>query len=207
MTGGGYKDGRLLGSVVRWYKSVDTDTAILGKDGKKVSLSDNAVPVMDLPEVSLDELHDLDYNHYIAEAEKILADITQPKVQGKNLKANWFVRLGYAPAPLNHAGKTLFTGDFSNCGGIGTQTGERVGLIQYDHTTYKVNGQGWPSSYKLVSKKLGVDIKFGEVIPINEEVEVSDFPIDLEGKLFSELSKPQQGKITALGNPQRPLHQ
>lgn len=67
--GGAVKDGEYVGKVCRWYYSTDTSTAIHYKtNNNKVPKSDNAIPLMDLP----DKLpHDMDYQWYINEAEKI----------------------------------------------------------------------------------------------------------------------------------------
>lgn len=70
VTGGGYKDGEFLGKAVRWYYSNETDEPIIyAKNGKKVSKSVGAKPMMLLAE----ELpNDLDYDWYIEETYKML---------------------------------------------------------------------------------------------------------------------------------------
>lgn len=71
--GGAVKDGEYLGKAIRWYYAIDqTGEIVYAKSGNKVARSDGAKPLMDLPK----ELPtDIDYNWYIAEAEKILKEI------------------------------------------------------------------------------------------------------------------------------------
>ena len=92
--------------------------------------------------------------------------------------------------------KLIFNDDFSSCEVIGTQTGDRVGLIQYDGVIYRFTESGWPSAYKSAEKKLGVNIKFGGVVDIGELVEIEDFPDQLRDDLFAVLTKGQKEKIT-----------
>ena len=195
VTGGATKDGDYLGSIVRWYLSTDTTTPILNAKGNKVSLSDNGVPLMDIHSLSVDDYPDLDVNYYIGEAEKVLSDISQPKSQGKNLDARRLKGLGFSPAPMNHTGKTIFNDDFSSSSAIGTQTGDRVGLIQYDGVIYRFTESGWPSAYKSAEKKLDVSIKFGGVVDINGQIKIADFPDELRDKLFAVLTNGQKVKI------------
>ena len=195
VTGGATKDGEYLGSIVRWYLSTDTATPILNAKGNKVSLSENGVPLMDIPSLSVDDYPDLDVNYYIGEAEKVLNDITQPKSQGRNLEARWLKTLGFSSAPMTHTGKTVFNDDFSSSETIGTQTGDRVALIQYDGVIYRFTESGWPSAYKSAEKKLGVNIKFGGVVDINGQNKIADFPDQLRDDLFAVLTKAQKGKI------------
>jgi len=197
VTGGATKDGEELGSIVRWYLSTDTTTPILNAKGNKVSLSDNGVPLMDIHSLSVEDYPDLDVNYYIGEAEKVLSDITQLKSQGKNLEARRLKGLGFSPAPMTHTGKTIFNDDFSSSSAIGTQTGDRVGLIQYDGVIYRFTESGWPSAYKSAEKKLDVSIKFGGVVDIGEQTELEDFPDQLRGNLFEVLTKAQKEKITS----------
>jgi len=195
VTGGATKDGEELGSIVRWYLSTDTTTPILNAKGNKVSLSENGIPLMDIDSLSVDDYPDLDVNYYIGEAEKVLDDITQPKSQGKNLEARRLKALRFSPAPMTHTGKTIFNDDFSSSEVIGTQTGERVGLLQYDGIIYRFTESGWPSAYKSAEKKLDVSIKFGGVVDIKDQTEIEDFPGELRDKLFEVLTKAQKGKI------------
>jgi hypothetical protein len=197
VTGGATKDSDYLGSIVRWYLSTDTTTPILNAKGNKVSLSDNGVPLMDIHSLSVEDYPDLDVNYYIGEAEKVLSDITQLKSQGKNLEARRLKGLGFSPAPMTHTGKTIFNDDFSSSEAIGTQTGDRVGLIQYDGVIYRFTESGWPSAYKSAEKKLDVSIKFGGVVDIGEQTELEDFPDQLRGNLFEVLTKAQKEKITS----------
>ena len=91
--------------------------------------------------------------------------------------------------------KLIFNDDFSSCEVIGTQTGDRVGLIQYDGVIYRFTESGWPSAYKSAEKKLDVTIKFGGVVDINGQIKIADFPDELRDKLFAVLTKAQKGKI------------
>lgn len=62
-----------LGKVVRWYRSSKSTTHLeYVKSGNKVPSSDNAMPVMTLPDVFPD---DIDYGYYMAEANALLRDI------------------------------------------------------------------------------------------------------------------------------------
>jgi hypothetical protein len=71
--GGGEKGGKYLGKVVRWYyaKNEAGFIAYVGS-GNKVSKSDGARPLMDLPEEFPD---DVNYNWYIKETKDMLYDI------------------------------------------------------------------------------------------------------------------------------------
>ena len=67
--GGGYKDGKYLGKVVRWYYSIETKTDIVNSNGNTVPLTRGAKPAMDLP----DEFPtDIDYDWYVREAYSML---------------------------------------------------------------------------------------------------------------------------------------
>lgn len=71
--GGGVKDGVYVGKTVRWYYKTGVFSCIQYKDsGNKVPKSDGAWPIMELPD-SLPE--DLNYDWYIAEANKKLFDM------------------------------------------------------------------------------------------------------------------------------------
>ena len=71
--GGGVKDGKYLGKIIRWYYSTEAQGEIISaSSGNKVARSDNGKPCMDLP----DEMpQDVDYDWYIAETYKILEEI------------------------------------------------------------------------------------------------------------------------------------
>ena len=70
--GGGTYKGRELGKVVRWYRGVAGDFIRYKSNGNKVPKSDNAVPIMDLP----DEFpRDIDYLWYVDETARILVDL------------------------------------------------------------------------------------------------------------------------------------
>jgi hypothetical protein len=151
---------------------------------------------MDIHSLSVEDYPDLDVNYYICEAEKVLSDITQPKSQGKNLEARRLKAQGFSPAPMIHIGKTVFKDDFSSSEAIGTQTGGRVGLIQYDGVIYRFTEPGWPSAYKSAEKKLDVSIKFGGVVDMGGQTKIGDFPRELRDNLFEVLTKAQKEKIT-----------
>jgi len=70
--GGGEKNGKYLGKVVRWYypKNEAGFIAYVGS-GNKVGKTDGARPVMDLPDSFPD---DIDYNKYTKEAIEMLYD-------------------------------------------------------------------------------------------------------------------------------------
>jgi hypothetical protein len=76
VSGGAVWRGEYLGKVVRWYRSINSTSYIeYGKGAKlghKVGGSDNAMPLMELP----DELPgDIDYEFYIKEASDLLREI------------------------------------------------------------------------------------------------------------------------------------
>ena len=96
---------------------------------------------------------------------------------------------------MTHTGKAVFNDDFSSSEAIGTQTGDRVGLIQYDGVIYRFTEPRWPSAYKSAEKKLDVNIKFGGVVDIGELVKMEDFPDQLRDDLFAVLTKGQKVKI------------
>jgi hypothetical protein len=71
--GGGVKDGEYLGKVVRWYYAKNESGEIVyAKTGNKVAKSDNAKPIMQLPN---ETPKDINYDWYIKEAESMLCDI------------------------------------------------------------------------------------------------------------------------------------
>lgn len=71
--GGGVKDGKYLGKVVRWYYAKNEKGFIAYKaSGNKVATTDGAKPLMTLPD-SLPT--DINYEWYIEKANKILYDI------------------------------------------------------------------------------------------------------------------------------------
>jgi hypothetical protein len=73
VTGGAVKNGEYLGKNIRWYYAKDEMGEIVyAKSGKKVPRSDGARPLMQLPEQFPD---DVNFDWYIAEAEKMLREI------------------------------------------------------------------------------------------------------------------------------------
>ena len=193
VTGGATKDNQPLGSVVRWYYSTSTTTPMLYvKSGNKVPKSDGAMAVQDLPDCLPG---DIDYSIYIDQANEIIADITVPKKLGMNRDAETLRAQGYSPAPVNHKGKTIYWDDFSSCDEIGTQTGERCGLICIDGTFYIHAEQGWPGAYTAASKKLGFPVQFGGVVSIGDQTEIKVLPSSIKMQLFSVLTKTQNEKL------------
>jgi hypothetical protein len=73
VNGGAHIGGEYLGKVCRWYRSRESRLCIeYVKNGNKVPLSDNAAPLMELP----DEFPaDVDHAYYIAEAHDMLREI------------------------------------------------------------------------------------------------------------------------------------
>lgn len=70
--GGGEKNGKYLGKVVRWYYAKNEAGYIAYVlSGNKVAKTDGAKPAMDLPETFPE---DIDYNWYIREATEMLED-------------------------------------------------------------------------------------------------------------------------------------
>lgn len=76
VTGGAVFRGQYLGKVVRWYRGVNSRDCITYGPGKKlghkVGGSDNAVPLMELPDTLP---RDIDYGFYINEARDLLREI------------------------------------------------------------------------------------------------------------------------------------
>ncbi|WPJ68500.1 hypothetical protein OMDBNIEC_00014 [Salmonella phage STP-SP5] len=72
--GGAVWNGEFLGKVVRWYLSTNEDTPeiIYAASGNRVAGSSGGVPIMTLPEKVPE---DIDYEAYIAKAEKYLEDM------------------------------------------------------------------------------------------------------------------------------------
>ena len=71
--GGAEKDGVFLGKIVRWiYAKKEVGTINYMLSGNKVPSSDNARPLMDMPDTFPE---DLDYDRYISEANDILFDL------------------------------------------------------------------------------------------------------------------------------------
>ncbi len=61
-----------LGSVVRWYWSTDNDPILYASNGKLVSKTTGAKPLMELTDRLPD---DIDYARYIKEARKLASDL------------------------------------------------------------------------------------------------------------------------------------
>ena len=71
--GGAVKDGHYLGKSIRWYYSTLAEGHIINAlNGHQVPKSEGAMPLMDLPKVLP---KDINYEWYIAEAQRILDDI------------------------------------------------------------------------------------------------------------------------------------
>jgi len=71
--GGAVKDGKYLGSTVRWYHTKDPQGEIIyAMSGNRVAMSDGVSPLQDLPDTLPD---DVDFDWYIEEAYNILRDI------------------------------------------------------------------------------------------------------------------------------------
>lgn len=87
VTGGGSWRGGPLGEVVRYYWSTDSDP-ILAPGGRKVAKTDGAKPIMELPDEFPD---DVDYAHYVAEAEELANDmailVREEELMGKRKRA------------------------------------------------------------------------------------------------------------------------
>lgn len=74
VSGGAVWNGEFLGKVVRWYLSTNEETPeiIYAKSGNRVAGSAGGVPIMTLPDAVP---ADIDYDAYIAKAEKYLEDM------------------------------------------------------------------------------------------------------------------------------------
>lgn len=73
VSGGSVKDGEYLGKAIRWYYAAGEQGVIISaKSGNTVPRSQGARPLLELP----NQLpSDIDYDWYIAEAERMLVDI------------------------------------------------------------------------------------------------------------------------------------
>ncbi len=81
--GGGEKNGKYLGKVVRWYYAKNEAGYIAYVlSGNKVAKTDGAKPAMDLPEAFPE---DIDYNWYIKEALEMLEDCGAIKSSSQQL--------------------------------------------------------------------------------------------------------------------------
>lgn len=82
---GAFKDGELIGSMIRWYIGENERDAIYTHDRKRVAGTTGAVPCLDLPDEFPD---DLDYEWYVREAYARLNDIglkvRDPKQAGRS---------------------------------------------------------------------------------------------------------------------------
>lgn len=73
VTGGAVKDGEYLGKSIRWYYAVgETGEIVKALNGNKVGKSDGGKPLLRLPEQFP---HDINYDWYLAESQKILRKI------------------------------------------------------------------------------------------------------------------------------------
>jgi len=73
VNGGAIKDGIELGKAIRWYyHNREIDGIYYKTNGNKVPRSDGAIPLLDLPETFP---NDIDFQWYIAEANKLLNEI------------------------------------------------------------------------------------------------------------------------------------
>lgn len=73
VNGGAIKNDKEIGKVIRWYyQKNELDAIYYANNGNKVPKSDEAIPIMNLPETFLD---DIDYDWYINEANSILSAI------------------------------------------------------------------------------------------------------------------------------------
>lgn len=71
--GGAVKNGEYLGKSIRWYyKQGEEGEIVYADSGNKVPRSEGAQPLMDLPDALP---ADIDYDWYVVEAERMLADI------------------------------------------------------------------------------------------------------------------------------------
>lgn len=81
VTGGAVRDGVYLGKAIRWYYATGTEGEIIyAKSGNKVPRSENAKPVMRMPETFP---NDINYAWYINEAYKMLSEAGYPVNMGE----------------------------------------------------------------------------------------------------------------------------
>lgn len=77
--GGAVKDGVYLGKSIRWYYATGEEGEIVyAKNGNKVPRSDGAKPAMELPTAFPE---DVNFDWYVAEAQKILEGIAYQQVE------------------------------------------------------------------------------------------------------------------------------
>lgn len=73
--GGWFRQGayttHYLGKAVRWYYGKDATAFISNKEGSRVAGSEGCMPLMQLPDAMP---HDVNYDHYITEAHRMLRD-------------------------------------------------------------------------------------------------------------------------------------
>jgi len=99
---------------------------------------------------------------------------------------------------MSHKGKTLPKDgfDFSRDEKIGTQTGVRAGVIQVDGKLYRCTNKAYPSGWKSIIKATGVDIVYGGVVALPEEIKpVTDLPQWVHSLIWDYCTKVQRTKI------------
>lgn len=194
--GGAVKDEKQIGKAIRWYYSTMSETAINYADtGNMVPNSIGGIPCMDLPDTIPS---DLDYQWYINEAHNLIDMVNIPCIIGQNKKADGLRKLGYSPCFISHKGKTLPKEgfDFSRDEEIGTQTGQRAGIMVVDGTLYKCDNLAYPSGYKAFEKATGVNIVYGGVVSIPEVLsELTPLPRWVDTMIWDYCSKQQRVKL------------
>ena len=75
-TGGGMWKGEMVAKTLRWIWCVDGEPIVSAKNGNKVANSDDAMPVMRLPDCVPENIN---YDKYIAEAHKTMELVTNAK--------------------------------------------------------------------------------------------------------------------------------
>ena len=193
--GGAIYQDNPVGSIVRYYYHTGSDDSIYYQlSGNKVPVSEGAKLVQDLPDEFPD---DIDYDKYLRLTVDLFAEIKKPCQVLGNVHADVLRKKGLSPAPLDHAGKTLFDGDFSNTLNIGIQTGHKTDIIFCDGKLWRFDNHAFPQAYKTSNRKTGLNVIYGGVIPITDcDLDhIESLPETYITTIYKSLTKPQRIKI------------
>lgn len=211
--GGAVKDNVDLGKNIRWYYSNTSEGAIhYRENGNTVPKSEGGKPIMNISDEFPD---DVNYQVYIDEARKVLSELDEPCVSGRNRHVDHLQSRGLCVVPVDHKGVKVvpFGTDFSSVSKVAFQTGYRAGVIAIkgdinfqtmtigDWSLFKFENQKFPSAMKPIKKKANLDVLYGGIIPPDEiealEIhgEMQPLPIEIEDLIFRNLPLANRRKI------------
>lgn len=207
-----------VGKIVRFYWSNESEESLkYEKNENNVPLSENSVPLMDLPNTLP---LDLDKVRYINKAIELVEKLAVPCFTGRNKRAFKYKEMGLAIVPFPHKGVTITKPgfDFSAVTAIGIQTGYRANtialknnldsvpmsnelfpdtLIMGDWSFYEFCDKRYPGAMNAISKKFGYEIKYGGAIQMDELPQglMIPFPEHLRDGIFNHMNKSQKVKV------------